>query len=187
MKHPKSISIFLIILFIIAPILVKAQTPLDSAGTEKIHMVTYTKNFSKRYQGWSIQYREFNGSTDEFVIPITLSFGSTRINQTLLEKKDITSLDTYSLGLGFDGYERLGKGTYLNLGLGAMAGLESIETTKQQNINRFLIGGTSKIGLLFVPFQELGLVFGANALGRLSNSRVVRYDLGMSLEVGINF
>ncbi len=187
MMYKKSSYILLTIALVVAPFLAKAQTPSDSAMTERIHMVTYTKNFSKRYEGWSIQYREFDGGTDEFVIPITLSFGSTRIDQTLLEKKDIASLDTYSLGLGFDGYERLGKGTYLNLGLGAMAGLESIETTKQQNINRFLIGGTSKIGLLFVPFQELGLVFGANALGRLSNSKAVRYDLGLSLEVGINF
>ncbi|WKN41165.1 hypothetical protein [Tunicatimonas pelagia] len=187
MKHIKSSSVFLTITLVIAPFLAKAQTSLDSATVDNIHMLTYTKTFSKHYQGWSIQYREFDGSTDEFVIPITLSFGSARIDQALLEKKDIASLDTYSLGLGFDGYERLGKGTYLNLGLGTIVGLESIETTKQQRIDRFLIGGTSKIGLLFVPFQELGLVFGANALGRLSNSRAVRYDLGLSLEVGVNF
>ncbi|WP_422860416.1 hypothetical protein ACOKFD_06025 [Flagellimonas sp. S174] len=169
------------------PLHTSAQTATDSLNPPLVHMVTFERVSSRNYQSWSIQYREFEKQSKEFVIPLTLSFGNTTIDGSFLENKDIKEVDTYSLGFGFDGYEYLGSGFYFNLGLGAFPGVETIERQNNDRTTGFLIGGTASTGFLFIPFPEFGLVLGLNAIGRLSNSKVISSSIGFGIEAGFNF
>ena len=173
--------------FTFFPFILYAQDTTPQSDTSQLHMVTFKSTISKNYQGWSIQYREFEKKANDFVIPITLSFGNTEWKEGLLEEKGIREIGTYALGLGFDGYEYLGNGFYLNLGLGISPGLESIKDLAGKRNHRFLIGGRLQTGLLYVPFPEFGLVFGTNVIGQLSNSKVLNHSLAFSFEAGINF
>ncbi|WP_417367163.1 hypothetical protein [Flavobacterium beibuense] len=164
-----------------------AQSLSDSAAIKQIHLVTYEQIFSKNCNSWSVQYREFEKESQEFVIPITLSFGNTKVRGNLLEDKNIKNVDTYALGFGFDGYEYMGDGLYFNLGVGVSPGIESIEKQNNDKNTKFLIGGIINTGLLYVPFSDFGLVIGLKITGRLSNSDVLARSLGFGIEAGFNF
>ncbi|WP_422004189.1 hypothetical protein [Roseivirga pacifica] len=150
-------------------------------------MVTYEHVFSKNYKSWAIHYREFDKQSNEFVIPITLSFGNMKLKDDFLDNKNIKAVDSYAIGFGFDGYEYLGSGFYLNMGVGISPGIESIEDKNEERNSRFLIGGSAKTGLLFVPFPDFGFVIGFNITGRLSNSSALSRSIGFGFESGFNF
>lgn len=180
--------LFTIILsFACIPLSLSAQSLSDSTTTKQMHMVTYEQIFSKNYNSWSVQYREFEKESKEFVIPITLSFGNTNVRGNILEDKNIKNVDTYTLGFGFDGYEYIGDGIYFNLGVGVSPGVESIERQNNDKNTKFLIGGNINTGLLYIPFSDFGLVIGLNITGRLSNSDVLARSLGFGIEAGFNF
>jgi len=176
-----------ILLFTFTPLFSLAQFKTDSTALKQVHMITYEHIFSQNYNSWSIQYREFEKESDKFVIPITLSFGNTHINGSFLKNKNIKNVDTYALGLGFDGYEYLGSGVYFNLGIGVSPGVESIEKENEERNTKFLISTSVNTGLLYVPFPDFGLTIGLNIIGRLSNSRVLSRSLGFGIEAGFNF
>jgi hypothetical protein len=185
MQHAK--YFIYVTLFSLRPLFVFGQTKSDSLLINQLHMITYKHVISKNHKSTSIQYREFQKEVKEFVIPITLSFGTTNIDGSFLEKKNIKDVDTYSLGFGFDGYEHLGDGFYFNLGLGGFSGAESIERISTDRNTRFLIGGTASTGLLYVPFNDFGFVIGFNIIGKLSNSKVLNHSIGFGIEGGFNF
>lgn len=177
-------SLFLIFL---CPLLSSAQSVVDSTALPQLHMLTYERVSSKHYHSWSLQYREFAKESPEFVIPVTLSFGSTSIDGNYLERKDVCEVGSYAMGFGFDGYEYLGSGLYFNLGLGVSPGVETVEWQSGGRDSRFLIGGTANLGLLYVPFPDFGLVIGLHTMGRLSNSSVLNRAIGLGIEFGFNF
>ncbi|MEW7278877.1 hypothetical protein ABW636_09815 [Aquimarina sp. 2201CG1-2-11] len=163
------------------------ELDLSESDLQQLHMITYQHTFGKYYNSWSVQYREFKKNTDEFQIPITLSFGKTNMDKNFLENKNIKNIDTYSLGMGFDGYEYLGSGFYFNLGVGVSPGLEAIERITGEKSTNFLIEGNINTGLLYVAFPDFGLVIGGKIIGKLSNSRALNRTLGFAIEAGINF
>lgn len=154
---------------------------------DSVHMLTYKKVFSKNYRGWKISYTEFKDNLDDFIIPFTFSFDNYKVKPNVYKDKKINSLDTYALGFGFDGYQKLLKGTYLILGVNTPIGLEIIKNIDHKKRNHFLIGIEPKIGLKLITAKELGIVIGGNAFWRLSNSKVLNNEIGFELEVGINF
>ena len=173
--------------FAFAPIDAAAHPPSDSLAPEQMHMITYRHVFSHNHQRWSLQYRAFEKQAEGFVLPITFSIGHTFHRSDLLRNRGIEDVDTYALGLGFDGYEHLLGGLYVNLGLGVAPGVESIFWQKGDQETRFLIEGTANVGLLYVPFPDLGVVFGFTVLGKLSNSKALGHSIGFGVEVGVNF
>ncbi|SHJ10197.1 hypothetical protein [Aquimarina spongiae] len=179
------------LLFVLLSQLLSAQNKpelnLSEFDLQQLHMVTYQHTFSKHYISWSVQYREFKKRSKEFRIPITLSFGKTNMNKDFLENKNIKDVDTYSFGMGFDGYEYLGSGFYFNLGIGVSPGLETVDHITEGKSTKFLIGGNINTGLLYVPFPDFGLVIGGKIIGNLSNSSVLDRSLGFAIEAGINF
>lgn len=185
MKHVK--YVICATLFFLLSFSILSQTKSDSLSINQLHMISYTHVISRNYQSTSIQYREFQKETKKFVIPVTLSFGNTNIDDSFLEQKNVKDVDTYSLGLGFDGYEYLGGGFYLNIGLGGFSGAESIERISADRNTRFLIGGTASTGLIYVPFNDFGFVIGFNIIGKLSNSKVLSHSIGFGIEGGFNF
>jgi len=176
-----------VMLFSLLPSSVSGQIKSDSLLINQLHMITYKHMVSRNYQSTSIQYREFQKEAKEFVLPITISFGSTNIDGSFLKQKNIKDVDTYSLGFGFDGYEHIGGGFYFNLGLGGFSGAESIKRISTDRSTRFLIGGTASTGLLYVPFNDFGFVIGLNFIGNLSNSKVLNHSIGFGIEGGFNF
>lgn len=164
-----------------------AQVKTDSLQTKQLHIISYQRVISNNYKSWAIQYREFKAESKEFVIPLTYSFGNSVINGSYLKKKNIKEVDTFSLGVGFDGYEYLGDGLYFNLGVGVQSGMESIERNSGTTDKRFLIGASGNTGFLYVPFPDFGFTIGAKVIGKLSNSKALTSSVGFSLELGLNF
>lgn len=185
MKYTRNFICLLTLLLL--PLVASAQVALDSIPAKQLHIISYTKVFGSNYKSWSVQYREFECESKEFVIPITLSFGNTTIDESHLEKKNIKEVDTFSLGLGFDGYEHLGNGLYFKLGLGILTGMESIEKHNETTDEKFLIGLSSNTGFLYVPYADFGLVIGMNVAGKLSNSQALSRSFGFGIELGLNF
>lgn len=154
---------------------------------DSVYMLTYKKVFSKSYDGWKISYTEFNDDLEDFIIPFTYSFDSYKVKPDVYKNKKIKSSDTYALGFGFDGYQKIIKGTYLILGLNTPVGLEVIKNLDNKKNKHFLIGVEPKLGFKLMTSKDLGLVLGANAFWRLSNSKVLNNEIGFEIEVGINF
>lgn len=176
---------FLVLLFLVHTAPLKAQE--NELKKDSIYMLTYKRVFSKNYKGWKISYTEFKDNLDDFIIPFTFSFDTYKVRSNVLEEKNINSLDTYALGVGFDGYQKLIKGTYLVLGANIPLGLEVIKNFDNKKNSHFLIGVEPKLGLKFLTSKELGLVIGGSAFWRLSNSKALHNEIGFELEIGINF
>lgn len=154
---------------------------------DSVHIISIKKKFSKNYTGWKLSYTEFKDNLDEFIIPFTFSFEGYKLKPEIFKEKRITSLDTYALGIGFDGYQKLTKGCYLNLGLNAPIGMEVIKNLNGKRKRSFLIGIEPKIGLKFITDKDLGFVIGGNTFWKFSNSKVLNNGIGFEIELGINF
>ncbi len=176
---------FVLLFGLLSQLLAAQKNP--ELDLQQLHMITYQHTYSKHYQSWSVQYREFKKESKEFQIPITFSFGTTNMNSDFLADKNIKDVDTYTLGMGFDGYEYLGGRFYFNLGIGVSPGWETVERTTREKSTKFLIGGNINTGLLYVPFPDFGLVIGVKITGKLSNSRVLNRAVDFAIEAGINF
>lgn len=162
-----------------------SQTSIPVADT--IHIISYQKLFGKHSTGWSISYKALKDTPNVFTIPVTYSFGTKRFKKASLRDKGLLSLVNYAAGFGFDGYERIMKGLFIQLGIGGSIGAEFSETLTQARAHRFFISGNSRIGFLCVPFKELGITAGLLLSGSLSNSIFLRGDWGAAVELGINF
>lgn len=164
-----------------------AQTTAAVSSAKTIYIVGYKKQFSQHYTGWSISYKEIKDSLNVFTIPFAYSFEKSSLKKSSLQKMNLESLDNISVGLGFDGYEQLIKGFFLNLGIGTKIGSEISQTLANDKSRNFLISGNSNIGFLWVPSKELGITIGPSLFGSLSNSKYINKDWGVNVEIGINF
>lgn len=177
-------SIYLLTIICTLPLLLNAQSIKEQ---DSIHILTYNRVFSESYEGWKISYTGFKDNSKDFIIPLTISFDAYKVKPKIYKDKKITSLDTYALGYGFDGYQKILEGTYLNLGANIPVGLEIIRDLNRKRTNHFLIGINPKVGLKLIPSKEFGLVVGGNIFWRFSNSKILDNEKGFEIEVGINF
>lgn len=164
-----------------------AQTAEEIQNTDTIHIISYQKTYSQHYTGWSISYKEIKDTLNEFTIPLVYNFGNRSLNEASLKKENLSSLDIFSVGFGFNGYEQITKGFFLNLGLGGNIGTEVSVTLTNDKSRNFFISGNSNIGFLWIPSKEMGIIIGPSIFGTLSNSKYITKDWGVSLEIGINF
>ncbi|MFD2034631.1 hypothetical protein ACFSKL_07525 [Belliella marina] len=180
---------YLTIFFALITLQSYSQTPTEINITEAdtIHIVSFKKTFSQHYTGWSVTYKEIKDVLNEFTIPLVYSYGNRSLNETSLKKFELSSLNTISIGLGFNGYEQIMKGFFLNLGLEPNIGVEFSESITNDKSRNFYFSGTTNIGFLWVPSKELGLVIGSSIFGSLSNSKYINKDWGVSIEIGVNF
>lgn len=164
-----------------------AQTTAKISDTKPLYIVGYQKQFSQHYSGWSISYKEIKDTLNVFTIPLEFNFGNRSLKKSSLDKLKLQSLENFSLGFGFNGYEQLVQGFFLNLGLGTNIGAEFSSTLTNNKSRNFLISGSSNLGFLWVPSKELGISIGSSIFGSLSNSKFIRTNWGIQIELGINF
>jgi hypothetical protein len=163
------------------------QTNSEVSDAKTIYIVGYQKLFSKHYNGWNISYKEVKDTLNVFTIPVGFSFGKRSLKESSLQEMELESLDNLSAGFGFNGYEQLIEGFFLNLGIGTNIGAEFSKPLASDKSSNFFISGNSKIGFLWVPSKELGITIGSSIFGSLSNSRFIKRDWGVNVEIGINF
>ena len=178
--------------FVIVLVLINVQSYAQTSAeihtnADTIHIISYQKTFSQHYTGWSVSYKEIQDTLNEFTIPLAYSFGNRRLNETSLYKQNLSSLNIFSPGIDFNGYEQIMKGFFLNLGLGGNIGIEISNTLTDDKSCKFFISGNSNIGFLWVPSKESGIIIGSSIFGSLSNSKYITRDWGVSLEIGVNF
>ncbi|WP_271405974.1 hypothetical protein [Tenacibaculum soleae] len=149
------------------------------------NILTYKKVFSKHKKGWNVAYTGFSDSNKDFIIPFVLSYD--QFSSKIKDNKKYKSIDSYTLGTGFDGYLKINPGIYANLGLNIPLGVESIRYANNKKKNRFLIGLNLKQGIKIIPWKNYGFVVGANVFQQLQNSKTYTTDLGFEVEVGFSF
>jgi hypothetical protein len=164
-----------------------AQNTTEAVNSKIIYLLGYQKQFSQHYIGWIASFKEIKDTLNVFTIPVVYSIGKSSLKKTSLEKNKLASLDNIAVGLGFNGYEQLVNGFFLNLGLGAKVGSENSRNLDNEKANHFFISGNTNIGFLWVPSKELGITIGSSLFGSLSNSKYVNIDWGVNVEIGINF
>lgn len=164
-----------------------AQSTSKISNAKTLYIIGYQKQFSQHYDGYSISFKEVKDTLNVFTIPLVYSFGNSSLKKTSLKKMNLESLDNITVGLGFNGYEQLIKGFFLNLGIGTKIGSEISQTLANDKSRNFLISGNSNIGFLWVPSKELGITIGSSLFVSLSNSKYINKDWGVNLEIGINF
>ena len=164
-----------------------AQTTPETANPKTIYILGFQKQFSQHYTGWTASFKEIKDTLNVFTIPVVYSIGKSSLKKASLEKNKLASLDNIAVGLGFNGYEQLVAGFFLNLGLGTKIGSENSINLNNEKANHFFISGNTNIGFLWVPSKELGITLGSSLFGSISNSKYVNTDWGVNVEIGINF
>ncbi|WP_281990769.1 hypothetical protein [Aquimarina aggregata] len=151
------------------------------------NIVTFKKRYSKHMDGWKISYIGFADNAKDFLIPFVISYDQYKIKPESLQSKRYTSVDAFTLGGGFDGYLKIGKGVYVNLSLNIPVGLEMTKDENDKRQHNFLVGIRSSQGIKIIPWQNFGVVLGAGLFQQIQTSKVYSKNFGVELELGINF
>ena len=179
---------YILFIFLVGILPLNAQTE-NTPGLNKktIHIVSVQKIFSKNYEGYKFKYSEFIDSSDDFIIPAGFSYSGYSLKEGTLKKRGFKSSNRFVLGAGVDGYIKLHEGIYAGIGLNVPFGYEKTRNLQDNTRSKFLIGFESNQGLRFIPWKELGLVFGVSFNQHFINSDVLSKEFGYELELGINF
>ncbi|MEN7551302.1 hypothetical protein AAG747_25515 [Rapidithrix thailandica] len=160
---------------------------VDSPLRKWYNLLTVQKIFSKYRQGWKVTYTGFADSEEDFILPFTLSYDQYSLKPKVLERKGYKSVDSYTLGGGLEGLVKILPGLYGRLGLHIPVGLESIKELQNKRKNNFLIGVKGRQGLVWIPWEDFGIVIGAGFFQQIQTSKIYKSDYGFELELGVNF
>ncbi|WP_128755280.1 hypothetical protein [Aquimarina sediminis] len=166
------------------------NTPKSQYNTQLgnwYNILTYKRAYSKHTEGWKINYVGFADSDKDFIIPFVLSYDRYSIKPKSLKDKGYKSVNSYTLGGGFDGYLKVHPGVYLNLGIEIPIGIEISKTTKDKKNHNFLIGVGTKQGIKIIPWKDHGITIGAGLFQQIQTSKIYSKNFGFELELGINF
>ncbi|SEC44072.1 hypothetical protein SAMN04489761_3000 [Tenacibaculum sp. MAR_2009_124] len=179
--------LLLILLMGVLPLNAQTENIPPKPSERKIHVVAVQRIFSKNYEGYKFKYSEFVDSSDDFIIPAGFSYSNYRLKEGTLKKRGFKSSDRFVLGAGLDGYIKIHEGIYAGVGLNIPFGYEKTRNLQDKTRGKFLIGFEANQGVRFIPWKELGFVFGINFNQHFINSDVISKEFGYELELGINF
>jgi hypothetical protein len=104
-----------------------------------------------------------------------------------VQKRGYSSVNSYALGFGLNGYAKIAAGIYLDLGLNVPIGLEVLRDLENKKSSNFLIGLSAHQGVKIIPWKDFGITIGAGLFQRFQTSKIINRNFGFELEVGINF
>jgi hypothetical protein len=151
------------------------------------NMLTFKRILSNHNKGWKVNYIGFLDTDDDFILPFVLSYDQYSLKSDELIKKKYKSVDTYSIGVGFDGLIKISPGIYANFGINIPIGIETITSQANRKKGNSLIGVSTKQGIKIIPWKNYGIVIGAGLFQQIQTSKVYKTDFGFELELGINF
>lgn len=150
-------------------------------------LFTYTRRYSKYYQGWEVSYIGFSDNDKEFMIPFVMSYGQSKPINNIKERKGYVDVDTYVFSPGFHGYVKMFPGIYGVLGAQFPIGIELLKRKESRRKGSFLMGVRTQQGVKLIPWKDMGLVIGIGAFQRVQTSKVYTFDYGIAFELGIHF
>jgi hypothetical protein len=136
---------------------------------------------------WNISYTGFSDQETGFIIPFVIGYSQTRAKSDIIQERGYSSVDSYALGFGFNGFIKITSGLYVDLGINVPIGMELLRNLENKKSSNFLIGLSTHQGIKIIPWQDSGIVFGAGVFQRWQTSKVINRNFGFALELGINF
>jgi len=150
-------------------------------------MLTFKRVYTTHDEGWEVSYIGFADSEKDFIIPFKLSYGQTSAKSDLVREHGYRSIDSYTIGSGLNGYIKIVSGLYVDIGLNVPIGVEILRDLQNKKSEHFLIGIGANQGIKIIPWEDFGIVIGANFLQQVQTSKVYTTNLGFELELGVNF
>jgi len=163
--------------------ILKAFVPLG----KWFNLLTFRRVIDRTNEGWQIAYTGFSDSNIDLIIPFEIAFSQFRAKPDVLENRGYSSIDSYVLGFGFNGYIKMIPGFYIDLGINAPIGMEVLRDLTNKRSNNLLIGLGASQGVKIIPWEDFGIVIGAGLFQRLQTSKIVTRNFGFELEIGFNF
>ncbi|MFT7331510.1 MAG: hypothetical protein ACI848_001590 [Roseivirga sp.] len=151
------------------------------------NIVSFKRMLDTYNEGWEVAYTGFLDSEKDFIIPFEIAYGQSRAKSNLVQKRGYSSVNSYSLGFGLNGYAKIASGIYLDLGLNVPVGLEVLRDLENKKSSNFLIGLGAYQGVKIIPWKDFGITIGAGLFQRFQTSKIINRNFGFELEVGINF
>jgi hypothetical protein len=151
------------------------------------NMLTYKRMTDRYNEGWSIAYTGFSDHEKDLIIPFTLAYGQSRAKLDLVQERGYSSVNTFALGFGFNGYIKIIPGLYVDLGLNIPVGMEVLRDLADKKSSNFLIGISANQGMKIIPWKDFGIVIGAGLFQRWQTSKTENRNFGFELELGLNF
>lgn len=155
---------------------------------EWFNLVTIKGLRSRFFEGYGVTYTGFVDRKKGFIRPYETSFEVTWARPGIAEENGYNEVNSFVFRpeLYFV-YKKLFKGVYASLSGNIPVGYELLERKNGDNAFNFIIGIGASQGLRFVPWQNKGVVFGADFFQQFETSEVYRFDLGVEVVLGINF
>jgi hypothetical protein len=151
------------------------------------NMLTFKRMTDKYNEGWNVSYTGFSDNEKDLIIPFVIGYGQSRAKSNIVQERGYRSVDSYALGLGFNGYLKITPGVYLDIGLNVPIGMEVLRDLEDKKSTNFLIGLRTNQGVKIIPWKDFGMVIGAGLFQQWQTSKVINRNIGFVLELGINF
>ncbi|WP_052158224.1 hypothetical protein [Lacinutrix jangbogonensis] len=151
------------------------------------NMLTFKRVYDKYNEGWNISYTGFSDHEKDLIIPFIIGYSQSRSKSDIVQERGYSSVDSYALGFGFNGFIKITPGFYVDIGLNAPIGLEVLRDLEDKKSTHFLIGLSANQGVKIIPWKAFGIVIGAGIFQRWQNSEIINRNFGFQLELGLNF
>ena len=179
----------------------------DSAATKSIHfekdgsarefnsklgkwfsLITVKAMSSTHHRGWSIGYTGFVDSKKGFILPYEISYEEEYVRSSSARDRGYESADLRIIRPRFYYlYKKIIPGVYAALSLNVPVGYEELEDMDGNGSFNFIIGAGASQGIRIIPWENFGVVIGADFLQQFQTSEVYKRDLGFELILGVNF
>lgn len=158
-----------------------------------VNWVTYRQSVGFVESSHNLSYYGYLQARQKWITPLSLRLSSsTRLNEgALRDGYDADSWKKYVLDLGLSGFRNLKDDFYLSMGLQLPIGWEryryDTETTADRKHTHMLVGLGFEERVFYMTPNKTGLILGVGCYQRLMSSKLYRFDVGLTFEVGIKF
>ena len=153
-----------------------------------VNLITFAPALGINAKGWTLQYRGFQlNSLRKWSIPISFTLESLELREELLYRAGYTGIKMDYGQAGISPIKRLNDYIYLNLGINLLFGSEHLVSNNYNNTQSSLFGLSTLQGLLIFPPSGFGFCVGISTYQKLLNSSVYSHDIGIKLDLGIEF
>ncbi|MCG8319734.1 MAG: hypothetical protein MI921_09545 [Cytophagales bacterium] len=152
------------------------------------NLITVKAMNSTYHEGWSVGYTGFVDSKKGFILPYEISYEHENVKSNSARDRGYESADLRIIRPRFYYlYKKLIPGIYAALSLSTPLGYEELENIAGDDSSNFIIGVGASQGIRIIPWENFGIVIGADFLQQFQTSEVYRRDLGFELILGVNF
>ena len=166
----------------------QSAASFDSKLGKWFNLITVKAMNSTYHEGWSIGYTGFVDSKKGFILPYEISYEEEYVRSSSARDRGYESADLRIIRPRFYYlYKKIIPGVYAALSLNVPVGYEELEDMDGNGSFNFIIGAGASQGIRIIPWENFGVVIGADFLQQFQTSEVYKRDLGFELILGVNF